>query len=83
MKPSFRRRRILIIGFAALFFIPLLVLWKLSSDLIAPPRRAVQTYHQEILSHPAAHGLKIRLESALDQRVPLIIAEPTSTPSPK
>jgi uncharacterized protein len=52
--------------------------WFSSSRLICPSRRPLQDYHQEMLAHPAAHGL--RIESFKVGETPCLMCEPLKQP---
>ncbi len=59
------------------------VVWWASSEIVHPPRRALQDYHQEMLADPAAFGLSIKSFEVHDdfsdaKPMPCLMCEPST-----
>ncbi|CAN5586071.1 hypothetical protein BH09VER1_BH09VER1_40480 [soil metagenome] len=52
------------------------IIWKASTELMTPTRRALQDYHRDWLERPSEHGVTIQRFSALDGKVPCLLVTP-------
>lgn len=52
------------------------IIWKASTELMTPARRALQSYHKEWLERPFEHGMKISSFTAMDGQVPCLLVMP-------
>lgn len=50
--------------------------WITSGHLVSPPRRALQSYHHDILNHPEKHGIEITKSACQQTNTPYLIIEP-------
>ena len=68
------------IGFSLILGCALLIgTWWLDNAIFSPPRRALQDYHRERLTHPAAFGLRIQRYDCLAGQAPCLLVEPDAT----
>ncbi len=57
-------------------------MWQASSQVLTPPRRTLQAYHQQWLQQPSAHGIRIVSACCLEGRVPCLLVEPSGSDGP-
>lgn len=73
---GWRMLRQLIIVLLVLLILALAIASRINKEVFSPPRRALQEYHMDRLTHPADYGLSIRPYSCFNGNAPCLLVEP-------
>ncbi len=68
-------KKVLLLFLALIILFPLVAGWWAAAELVQPPRRPLQDYHQEFLAHPASHGVTLQPFVCADG-TPCLVCEP-------